>query len=243
FIVSSEYLGEISIDISGREDILKNIPQIEKLKICKKILTKIAEQLNVNRIDYQGEKEFTPKTINELYDKDKILNIANDGLTAQEFGIAQSDTTNPDLSLDLSKRDWFVFNENYGTSEEKYFVRYLDTMIEALQAIYDNVYLLRNEKHFKLYTFDDGRAFEPDFLLLLTKKEQDLELTYQVFIEPKGAHLFENDAWKQDFLLDLKSTHRIEQVWQGKEFIVWGLPFYNYQSSKTEFIPAFENIL
>ncbi|TON78754.1 hypothetical protein CGH50_28935, partial [Vibrio parahaemolyticus] len=77
--------------------------------------------------------------------------------------------------------------ENYGTSEEKYFVRYLDTMIDDLKSVYDDVYLLRNEKHFKLYTFDDGRAFEPDFLLLLTKKEQELELTYQVFIEPKGS--------------------------------------------------------
>ncbi|WP_212747971.1 hypothetical protein, partial [Pseudoalteromonas ruthenica] len=105
----------------------------------------------------------------------------------------------------------FVFNENYGTSQEKYFVRYLDTMIDDLKSVYDDVYLLRNEKHFKLYTFDDGRAFEPDFLLLLTKKEQDLELTYRVFIEPKGSHLFENDAWKQNFLLDLKATHQIEQ--------------------------------
>lgn len=243
FIVSDSYLGKISFVVSGREDILKNIPQIEKLKISKKILTKIAEQLNVNRVDYQGTTEFTPKTINELYEKDKILNIANDGLTRQEFGIAQSETTNSELSLDLSKRDWFVFNENYGTEEEKYFVKYLDMMIDDLQKKYDDVYLLRNEKHFKLYTFDDGRAFEPDFLLLLIKKEQELELTYQVFIEPKGGHLVENDAWKQDFLLDLKANHHIDQVWQGKEFIAWGLPFYNHQARKAEFVPAFEKLL
>ncbi|EGR2498002.1 type III restriction endonuclease subunit R [Vibrio cholerae] len=243
FIISSDYLGSILVEISGREDVLENIPQIEKLKLCKKVLSKIAEQLNVNRIDYEGTKEFTPKTINELYDKDKILNISNDGLTEQEFGIAQSETTNDELSLDLSKCDWFVFNENYGTSEEKYFVRYLDTMIDDLKAVYDDVYLLRNEKHFKLYAFDDGRPFEPDFLLLLTKQDQELELTYQVFIEPKGAHLFENDAWKQNFLLDLKATHQIEQVWKGKEFVVWGLPFYNHLSSKTDFEPEFEELL
>ncbi|WP_224164912.1 hypothetical protein [Vibrio penaeicida] len=243
FIVSKDFLGSIKVEISGREDVLENVPQIEKLKLCKKVLGKIAEQLNVNRIDYEGTKEFTPKTINELYDKDKILNISNDGLTEQEFGIAQSETTNEELSLDLSDCDWFVFNENYGTSEEKYFVRYIDTMINDLKSVYDDVYLLRNEKHFKLYTFDDGRAFEPDFLLLLTKKEQELELTYQVFIEPKGSHLFENDAWKQNFLLDLKATHQIEQVWQGKEFIVWGLPFYNHQSSKEDFAPEFEELL
>ena len=243
FIVSGNYLGKISIVVSGREDVFKKIPQIEKLNISKKVLTKIAEQLNVNRVDYQGTTEFTPKTINELYEKDKILNIANDGLTEKEFGIAQSETTNPELSLDLSKRDWFVFNENYGTSEEKYFVRYLDTMIDELQKKYDDVYLLRNEKHFKLYAFDDGRAFEPDFLLLLTKKEQEVELTYQVFIEPKGDHLFDNNAWKQNFLLDLKAVHQIDQVWEGKEFIAWGLPFYDHKSCKAEFIPAFEKLL
>ncbi|EOX3446026.1 DEAD/DEAH box helicase family protein [Vibrio cholerae] len=243
FIVSNDYLGSILVEISGREDILDNIPQIEKLKLCKKVLSKISEQLSVNRIYYEGTKEFTPKTINELYDKDKILNISNDALTEQEFGIAQSETTNDELSLDLSKCDWFIFNENYGTSEEKYFVRYLDTMIDDLKAVYDDVYLLRNEKHFKLYTFDDGRAFEPDFLLLLTKKEEELELTYQIFIEPKGAHLFENDAWKQKFLIDLKVTHQIEQVWKGKEFVVWGLPFYNHLSSKSDFSPDFEQLL
>ena len=243
FIVSEHYLGKISLVVSGREDILQNIPQIEKLNISKKILSKIAEQLKVDRVDYQGTKEFTPKTINELYEKDKILNIANDGLTEQEFGIAQSETTNTALSLDLSKRDWFVFNENYGTSEEKYLVRYLDTMIDDLQKKYDDVYLLRNEKHFKLYSFDDGRAFEPDFLLLLTKEEQNIELTYQVFIEPKGAHLFENDAWKQKFLLDLKATHQIDQVWKDKEFIAWGLPFYNHDSIKEEFEPKFKELL
>ncbi|HFG2109581.1 TPA: DEAD/DEAH box helicase family protein [Vibrio cholerae] len=243
FIVSSDYLGSILVEISGREDVLENIPQIEKLKLCKKVLSKIAEQLNVNRIDYEGTKEFTPKTINELYDKDKILNISNDGLTEQEFGIAQSETKNDELALDLSKCDWFVFNENYGTSEEKHFVRYLDTMIDDLKAVYDDVYLLRNEKHFKLYAFDDGRPFEPDFLLLLTKQDQELELTYQVFVEPKGAHLFENDAWKQNFLLDLKATHQIEQVWKGKEFVVWGLPFYNHLSSKSDFAPEFEELL
>ncbi|WP_217521900.1 DEAD/DEAH box helicase family protein [Vibrio metschnikovii] len=243
FIVSSDYLGSILVEVSGREDIVENIPQVEKLKLCKRVLIKIAEQLNVNRIDYEGTKEFTPKTINELYDKDKILNISNDGLTEKEFGVAQSETKNDDLYLDLSKCDWFVFNENYGTSEEKHFVRYLDSMIEELKSVYDDVYLLRNEKHFKLYTFDDGRAFEPDFLLLLTKKDQELELTYQVFIEPKGSHLFENDAWKQKFLLDIKDKYQIEQVWNGKEFVVWGLPFYNHLSAKSDFSPEFEELL
>jgi type III restriction enzyme len=243
FISSDDYLGKISIVVSGREDVLNNIPQIEKLKMAQKTLLRVGEQLNVHRVDYQGTKEFLPKTINELYEHNKILNIANDGFTEQEFGIGQNETTNQGLQLDLSNRDWFVFNENYGTSEEKYFVRFLETMINGLQQKYDDVYLLRNEKHFKLYSFDDGRAFEPDFLLLLTKKEQGVELTYQVFVEPKGSHLLDKDKWKQDFLLELKSKHKIDQVWTDKKYIVWGLPFYTHETQKITFTPQFEKLL
>lgn len=243
FIISEDYLGKISIVVSGREDVLMNIPQIEKLKMAQKILLRVVDQLNVHRVDYQGTKEFLPKTINALYEHDKILNIANDGITEQEFGIGQNETKNQELQLDLSNRDWFVFNENYGTSEEKYFVRFLETMISDLQQKYDDVYLLRNEKHFKLYSFDDGRAFEPDFLLLLTKKELGIELTYQVFVEPKGSHLIDKDKWKQDFLIDLKAKHKIDQVWTDKKYIVWGLPFYTNESRKVVFEPEFTSLL
>jgi len=46
------------------------------------------------------------------------------------------------------------------------------------------VYVVRNEKHFQLYNFDDGKPMEPDFVLFLRKKEPDVSLHYQVFIEP-----------------------------------------------------------
>ncbi|EOG8302632.1 DEAD/DEAH box helicase family protein [Yersinia enterocolitica] len=243
FITSDNYLGKISIVVSGREDVLNNIPQIEKLKMAQKTLLRVADQLNAHRVDYQGTKEFLPKTINALYEHDKILNIANDGEGGQERGIGQSETTNQALCLDLSNKDWFVFNENYGTDEEKYFVRFLETMISDLKQKYDDVYLLRNEKHFKLYSFDDGKAFEPDFLLLLTKKEQEIELTYQVFVEPKGPQLVDKDKWKQDFLLELKAKHKIDQVWTDKKYIVWGLPFYTNESRKVVFEPEFQKLI
>ncbi|WP_342230554.1 hypothetical protein, partial [Yersinia enterocolitica] len=217
--------------------------QIEKLKMAQKTLLRVADQLNAHRVDYQGTKEFLPKTINALYEHDKILNIANDGEGGQERGIGQSETTNQALYLDLSNKDWFVFNENYGTDEEKYFVRFLETMISDLKQKYDDVYLLRNEKHFKLYSFDDGKAFEPDFLLLLTKKEQEIELTYQVFVEPKGPQLVDKDKWKQDFLLELKAKHKIDQVWTDKKYIVWGLPFYTNESRKVVFEPEFQKLI
>lgn len=54
--------------------------------------------------------------------KDKTLNINID--SDQEAGRQMKDPVKPELQLDLSKEDWYVYDENYGTSEEKYFIRF-----------------------------------------------------------------------------------------------------------------------
>src|SRR5690606_9060877 len=127
------------------------------------------------------------------------------------------------LRLELSKKDWYVFNDNYGTSEEKYFVRYVNKVYDKLAAKYDHIYLVRNERHFKLYTFNEGRAIEPDFVLFLVKKNPKTSMHYQVFIEPKGSHLLKHDELKESFLKSLKAEHRIEQLWKDKEYVIWGM--------------------
>lgn len=239
FIESDNYLGRVVVRISAKSEIIEVIPQIEKLNAVRSVLTAIAEKLEQERIDYKGSKEFSQDFVKTVF-KDKILNIVNDGNGNQEFGIPQSSSLTPELTLDLSNRDWFAFNENFGTAEEKHLVKYVDEMITDLQKKYDDVYLLRNERHLRIYSFDDGRPFEPDFVLFLNKKESDVQVTYQVFIEPKGDHLLEKDEWKQKFLLQLKSEHKIDQVWKGKQFVVWGLPFYNKKLAQKVFEPAFQ---
>lgn len=239
FIESENYLGRVVVRISAKSEIIEVIPQIEKLNAVRSVLTAIAEKLEQERIDYKGSKEFSQEFVKTVF-KDKILNIVNDGNGNQEFGIPQSSSLSPELTLDLSNRDWFAFNENFGTAEEKHLVKYVDEMITDLQKKYDDVYLLRNERHLRIYSFDDGRPFEPDFVLFLNKKETDVQVTYQVFIEPKGDHLLEKDEWKQKFLLQLKSEHKIDQVWKGKQFVVWGLPFYNKKLAQKVFEPAFQ---
>ena len=136
--------------------------------------------------------------------------------------------------MDLSNKSWYVFNDCFGTSEEKYFVKYIDKIYNQLREKYDEVYLVRNERFFKLYNFDDGRPLEPDFVLFLYQKSKPKSLHYQVFIEPKGAHLKETDAWKQNFLVSLKKEHKVEQLWEDKKYVVWGMPFYN-NSEETQF--------
>ena len=57
--------------------------------------------------------------------------------------------------------------------------------MQKLRAKYKQIYLLRNEGFFAIYNFIDGRAFQPDFVLFLMEKNNEI-LTYQLFIEPKS---------------------------------------------------------
>src|ERR1043165_7882726 len=134
------------------------------------------------------------------------------------------------IPLDLSNRPWHVFNDCFGTSEEKYFVKYIDKVYNKLKEKYDEIYLIRNERFFKLYDFDEGRPLEPDYVLFLQQKKNPKSLYYQVFIEPKGGYLKEKDAWKEKFLVSLRTECKVEQLWENKKYTVWGMPFY----SKTE---------
>ena len=104
-----------------------------------------------------------------------------------------------------------------------------------LKEKYDEIYLIRNEKDIKIYSFDTGQAFEPDFLLFLrikgpTNKYDNLQL----FIEPKGDGLLKQDKWKNDFLKQIKTMADIRWCTKNNDFYVWGIPFFN-ESTNAEF--------
>ena len=102
--------------------------------------------------------------------------------------------------------------------------------------------MVRNERFFKLYNFEDGRPLEPDYVLFLQRKETTKSLYYQIFIEPKGGYLKEIDAWKEKFLLSLKEENKIEQLWEDQKYVVLGMPFYN-KNEENDFNNEFEKEL
>jgi len=241
FITSDSYLNKIKIEVEGQEDQVNNLSAKEKLNITVSILEDIAQILTQEQSEYIGTKEFKHYLLKDEIDN-KTLNIVNEGQD-KEYGIGQSVTTNEELRLNLADKDWYVFNDNYGTSEEKYLVKFVNKVYEKLKSKYDEIYLVRNERFFKIFNFDDGKPTEPDFILYLVNKKKKQELHYQVFIEPKGTHLLEHDAWKETFLKSLKEYHLIQQLWDNKKYIVWGMPFYNEENRKTEFETGFNKLL
>jgi type III restriction enzyme len=242
FITSSDYLSNITVEVSGPGERISNLNPTDQLDVSVQVLEQISSKMKREFIEYKGTRLFKPYLLSDKFE-DKQINVANDPGSDREYGVRQSETDNDNLRIPLDKKDWYAFNDNFGTSEEKKFVSYINKVYEKLRTQYDSIYLIRNERHFKLYAFDNGQAIEPDFVLFLEKSEPEKTLHYQIFIEPKGDHLIEHDQWKEEFLKKLKDEYDLEQVWNGKEYIIWGMPFYNEQVKRREFEEEFENLV
>ena len=205
-----EYLKQFEIDICGDENSIEHITTKEKLNITLSFLEVLENEMKSNIIEYEGTKTFKPHKFSQIF-KNKILLVPKE----KEKGIiANSD-------------DWFAFEEFYGTSEEKYLIELIGKMIDDIKIKYnkDEIYLIRNERHFKIYNFKDGRAFEPDFVLFTQHSTDNIH--YQIFIEPKGGHLKLKDKWKEDFLVDIKNNIKGSIVeFENEKYKILGLKFY-----------------
>jgi type III restriction enzyme len=120
-------------------------------------------------------------------------------------------------------------------------VKYFSTIVDNFKQHYDDVALIRNEKHFALYSFETGEKFEPDYLLFLKLKHQWLFLN--VFIEPKGEHLVQSDKWKEVFLKSLKDKSIIEIIINNHKYIVYGLCFFNKNERLEHFKKEIKEIM
>jgi type III restriction enzyme len=238
-------LRKINVDITSSRDKLDNLTPDDKLKVCLNVLLKLENEIRNEYVEYKGTKVFVPLKIKKVV-KDKQLKINVGDYGDQEYGIPMSSAKHIDLQLNITNKDWYIYDENYGTYEEKSFVKFIDGVINELKQKYSEVYLLRNASLFKIYRFSDGKAMEPDFVLFL-KKESSKEIEqYQLFIEPKGEHLIKTDQWKEDFLkkIEKKYNIKLEAILFGesKEYRLIGLPFYN-EGRKNKFINEFKNKL
>ena len=242
FITSTDYLGKIKLDVSGLPEQISNLSPKEKLEASVRVLEDISSALASDKIEYKGSKEFKPYMIKDKF-KDKVLNFTVNESEDKEYGKSMINPTETSYHLDLSKRDWYVFEDCFGTSEEKLLIKFIDKAYEKLKPKFEEVYLVRNERHFKIYNFEDGRPTEPDFVLFLVNHNPEESLHYQIFIEPKGGHLIKQDEWKENFLKQLRAEHSLEQLWKGKNYIIWGMPFLNETLRKAEFDLSLNEII
>lgn len=239
FITDDEYLGAVRIDIQSKDE----HPTTETLYAAVfYVLGKIAGSISGIEETYRGTKTFRARNIRDVF-RNKTVNYTDphDG----GIGISQNDSSvKNDWKIDLSAEDWFVYTDNYGTSEEKAFVAYFRGYVADLRKIYDRIFLIRNEREFHIYSFEDGERFEPDYVLFLQKNKTDGFEQLQIFIEPKGTQLLEKDAWKEKFLLQLKEEAVPTTIFvDDNDYKIWGFHFYNQENRMKEFDSEFAALI
>ncbi len=239
FITDENYLGNIKIDIKNLEP--KISPKVLHNAVFD-VLGKISDSISKIEVMYKGTKEFYPKNINSIF-HDKIVKYSE--LHDGGIGISQNDpSVDDDLRIDLSAEDWYTYTDNFGTSEEKAFVAYFRDHINDLKKIYNKIFLIRNERAFHIYSFENGERFEPDYVLFLQKNTTDQFEQLQIFIEPKGTHLLEKDAWKEKFLLKLKNEAiSVKTFVDDVDYKIWGFSFFNREKTLKNFNENFSELI
>lgn len=228
FLSSSSYAKDLKIYLKGSKERVSNLSPKEKLSVALKVFTSVSNDIVNRSPGYEGTKEFTGYPVYSLVE-DKMSHIAVREGGDQQYGVSMKSTTNDDLRLNLSEKDWYVYDDNFGTSEEKYLIRFINDVMDKIRQKFDDVYLLRNESVFKLFRFADGAAIEPDFVLFMTEKNTKEKMSLQIFIEPKGEYLMKEDKWKEDFLQKVKDDFYINPstIYESTKFRLIGLPFFN----------------
>ena len=239
FILSPKYLGGVDIEVLGPKDKIDYFTPVQKLQVALFVVKTISEQAKANTSEFIGSKLFKAQLLRDIFGKNegrKILKLDNDSERAKEL-----------IEVDLSTKNWYAQNALFGTDEEKNFIKFMDEIIEKLRQRYSDIALLRNEKFFQVFDFDEGRAFEPDFIMILKKRNRTISI-YQIFVEPKGDQFKDNkggfegskEGWKQKFLLELEENANTNLKLENKHFKLLGLPFYN-EKLKKDFEEALEN--
>lgn len=221
---------------SGDEYSLSNT---EKLNCLIEFFEWLGNELETYDIPYKGS-DFILKPLLECFPEEKrnqsrMINMDNE------------DDKNKNLALEekLKKLDWYANEGFWGTSEERELISYIENNLGNLNQKYTEIKLVRNEEIFKIYDFEHGQRFEPDFILFLKSKENAHFL--QVFIEPKGEHLFEKDAWKNTFLNQIAEKYGVEKIVISdfEQYRLVALPFFNssHIATKTQFEARFQELL
>lgn len=247
----NDFRKNVKITISGCPDSqfkFCDMRRKEQLDILLNIFDGIENRIKKNNYDFIGSRDFAPidlkikikekfklKDEKGFYFEHIFTQISTD-LNGHGHSIKEAEAEYQ-LEIDNEKNAWYIFDDFYGTDQEKSLIKFIQSKFKSISNNYKEIYLIRNENLCKLYTFKEGQAFMPDFLLYL--KNKDNNITYQIFIEPKGEDRIKEQESKQNFLKEIKEYAEISS--QNTKYTLIGLPFYNNKTNYLEnFTIAFE---
>ena len=234
----NSFLGDFDIKIiSNKSTKYEDIEGSDKLKIVIKFLDNIFAALK-DMLNPKIGSEFIAGDFKNLFAEPKTKTI-------------NEDTDSDRIAAQLKAENWYVLDSFNGTSEEKELIEFIKDTFVNLKSKYDEIYLLKNEEVYKIYDFDKGRGFEPDFLLFLKGKDTD-KLYYQIFIEPKGNEYIDStgsfknskEGWKEEFLDQISKKYGFKKVIKAvnPNYRLIGLPFFN-KDHNTNFKTCYDEII
>ena len=248
FILNDDYLGGMEILYTYPKGYVYTSDDL--LEGYVKLLNEVSTFISKIEVQYEGTRTFKEEPI-QLHIKDIITYREIPSGSRSGEGVPQ--ILDEQYQLDLSNHDWYVYNENYGTSEEKSFVKFFAGEVKKFQKKYTKIFLIRNEQQFGIYSFKTGERFEPDYILVLGNNDPGKDSIYfQIFIEAKGSQFLGSDgtfntgkeSWKQELLkeiVDEKIEHKV--FLDNSTYKIWGLPFYNEEYTSKEFKEKLEQFL
>lgn len=220
-------IGDLKIKLVTIKSSFDEITNKEKLEVLLKALDVIFAELKQHINPHKGT-EFEAYSLADFFSEEVRKNVKRDEHSQR-------------LEDELKYEDWYVVDQFYGTSEEKGLIEFIKDTIINLQNKYKEVYLLRNEEQYKIFDFNTGQGFQPDFILFLKDKTN---LHYQVFVEPKGDNLLQKDEWKNLFLKEITEKYSKKKVLkiEGKEYNLIGLPLFN-QNNNGDFQEEYDKLI
>ena len=220
FMYEAQWMGqikEIQATISTGSDIM--LSRETQLLVVEKYLAYIQRMLIMNYKRQRGTNKFIGLPIKDAvqdYQKRVPVNYSDAGV----HELIQT--------YDYKKASWFVYNEAIVDKLERSLIELIQGYIEELQSKYKNVYLIRSDERntkLKLHEFAGDvshyAGFLPDFVLYLANESY----IYQIYIEPKGTQLLDQDQWKEDLLTSI-SPESVDVIGENDQVKLYGVKFY-----------------
>lgn len=223
FIKSPKFLGGVTITLRLPNDItLEDLSTSEHLNFVESFLKVVEEKVLTNYAKERGTPEFEGVAFSSLIDDYVIetnvvrTNISNSREIIQPYP--------------MRGNDWYIYEQALVNGLEYDLIKEINALMDKLEEKYQEVYLVRNERKVKFREIDGVRGFMPDFLLFL----KDKAMTYQVFLEPKGKHLKQQDKWKEEFMLSLNTRDDVTILHDSDSVKLIGIRFYSNEKTDRE---------
>lgn len=243
FITSEKYLGGITLEITVSD---KAFPSSVLFRKLLNVMESVKNDIKANASKYRGSKKFEHIEVKKtIINKLIIVEEPKEG-SSQERGLSMNGVSSSTglitgIPLNLTDEDWYIYNDDYGTDEEKYLVKFIYDIKNKLYSAFKEVFLIRNQKLLDLYTFKKGNKFEPDYVLMLGDGKAKANYM-QLFVEPKGQQLEKGDEWKQEFLLEIKQENEVVNLFEDDKYKIFGLPFFQ-ENQKAQFKDKLQELI